>query len=514
MNFEEQYEKIINDKETVKEFDGTNFSPIPAILAEDYMKDELNDIHDELMGYPEEFKKEPYQMYRRYNAYLNMHFALIENVHPLTSIGMERIERWRRSVDEYEALSGGAIPLIATVTSGSEDIVKSLIPREILELIDNPGRHILAALKYFPSDEEAKSYVDFALKERKAYEKAEETGEEPRIDYTAFKKSRKKGVIKPVGVLSFTLEEDGGTTQADIEWLYVKPEERNHGAANALMAEMLYALKDKNIEAVTMSIDEEQLAADGEPSSFIEPTTELFRKAGIETEDEQEDFEPENEFAPIIHFLTSWKFEGMPVPEENIRTRLSDVNIPGTAKKIAQSGAVEALGKLSDIDFKRTVQGYVNKNPGIYDARLPYAGKERYDTDISCYYKEKGKITGILLARKNYRREIYVDMIQTDVLSVEHFFGMLGFMILSAQKKYSMDTTLIVPVRQEHIVNVFEKLVPELKYRVCVRSALIRPDFDITSEEWEEMREGLKELDDAQIAELTKAAAENALAGG
>ncbi len=69
------------------------------------------------------------------------------------------------------------------------------------------------------------------------------------------------------------------------------------------MYEMLYILKDMQIEAVIMDVDQSLLVSDGEPHISTVPTTALFKEAGVEVEEDGE-FDPEKEFSPLVHFVS------------------------------------------------------------------------------------------------------------------------------------------------------------------------------------------------------------------
>ncbi len=102
MDITEQYESILESEELIKCLDASEYSILPSIWAEPLMNASLEDAKEELLNYPDVFKREPYQMYRRFQALFRCHYDLLVNVHPLTSVGKERIINWRKAVDDIE----------------------------------------------------------------------------------------------------------------------------------------------------------------------------------------------------------------------------------------------------------------------------------------------------------------------------------------------------------------------------------------------------------------------------
>ncbi len=504
MDITEQYESILESEELIKRLDASEYSILPSIWAEPLMNASLEDAKEELLNYPDVFKREPYQMYRRFQALFRCHYDLLVNVHPLTSVGKERIIEWRKAVDDYEALSGSKYPLVTTVTEDSVHLISHLIPKEFTELIGNNKRHILCATRYKPTDEEVKSYVEFALKEREAVEKGEE------VDYTSFTQRTDHGGVVPAGVLCFKTEDTEDGITVHIEWLYVAKEHRNAGLCNALMYEMLHILKDMPIEAVIMDVDQSLMVSDGEPHVSTEPTTALFKEAGVEIEEEE--FDPEKEFSPLVHFISNFKFESGPMPENAVHIKLSDVHmltkmlmVPKKAKEI------HPLSELDDLSFKRIVSRLIISNPGVWDEQLPYVGKGRFDQNLSFYYEDDEEIAGIVLTRKNYENDLVVELIMATKSEEKICEMLLNRTISESYISYPPETNLIIPIHHETVLNIMESHVDNMYYRMGAKAALIRPTSDITTEEWDELVESLQVLSSEELIELSRDLSDGAL---
>ncbi|MCR5467319.1 MAG: GNAT family N-acetyltransferase [Lachnospiraceae bacterium] len=492
MDIIEQYENIVDSKETHDLFYDLDLSPVYAMYAEPVMEKLLADAHKEMDAYPRNFKNEPYQMYRRYLALFKMHYDLLANVHPLTSIGKERIENWRKTVDEYEALSDSKYPLIATVTKNTAHLVKHLIPREYLELIENPKRHVLCAMSYKPTDEEVKSYVDFVLKEN-----------EGTVDFESFSPTEKRGGVVPAGVLSFVEDDgkDGKTIR--LEWLYVAPERRNMGLCNALYYEMLYILRDTDFEAIVATMDQRLLSGDGEKHEPVEPTTALLRAAGIAPEDRE--FDPKNEYAPLVHFITNMKFQAEPITERELVFTTSNIRMTSEVLKEAKKHDLHSLWELDDLTFRKLTSKILFNRTGVYDNQIPFVGRKRYDADISVFYEENAEIKGILLARQDYRGRILVEMEFGDKPEEAICRKLFTRFMIEVLKKYEGKPQLVVPISEEVLLNVSEQLLINPKYNVAAGIALIRPENDISSEEWNEAVQALQNLSAEELEKLSNA---------
>ena len=82
--------------------------------------------------------------------------------------------------------------------------------------------------------------------------------------------------------------------------------------------------------------------------------------------------------------------------------------------------------------------------------------------------------------------------------------------ISEALTKYDKNTHFVVPVRHDIIVRLMENLVDDMYYRVGARAVLIRPQVDVSVEEWEELVNKLQDLSPEQLRELSMEAAKEA----
>lgn len=478
----------------------------------------LVEVGEELNGYPKSFKKEGYQMYRRYRACFGLHYAMIANVHPLWSVGKDRIATWREAVDRYEALSGRTHPLVAVASKDTAYMIEHLIPKEFLDLMGNPRRYMLVAMRYVPSQEEIDSYVDFVIREMNESPK-DKNGDilgdiGSSIDYESFKPSRKKGGVVPAGVLSFVIDEIDGDPVARIEWLYVAKRHRNLGMANALMTKMLYILKDIKGLTVLADLPQSLIEADGEPHVGSEPADEGLRAAGFPMEEEkEEEFEAKAELPPIVHFFTNWKFEGGLIPEEAVRVKISSIEADKRKLVAAMDyPKIHTLDELDDDSYRMTLNRLMKLYPNMYDRELTYVDRGRFERDLSCFFKgERGETEGLCLVYIDRAGNIVIEMAQTLTDDERVFSIMLHYVIAMAKGKYMNTTNLIIPLRQERMVKALESIVPSVTYRTMLRAALIEPADDITTEEWESVTDELAKIGNDDLYELAKALTEDAL---
>lgn len=477
MNYEETYEELLKDPDVLQHFDEKNvqFDPVTGLLADEDFGLFMKGIKEEMDGYPAELKAEPYQMYRRFLAYFGMCYDYICNMPILSSAGKDRIVLWHKAVDEYSALSNGSYPLVCSVTKPYAHLVKHLLPQEYIDVIDQPDRYVLTAMRYMPSEFEVEAYVTYAKRERKAAEIGEN---EISFDGCVTDAILRGGVV-PAGVLSFLVDKEGDDTIIRIEWLYVAKEHRNHHMADALLAEMLYMVSAFNVEAVLFDVEPTLLAEEGEPHLFEEPTRPFFHSP---TENEDE-FSPDDTFAPIVYFFTKWQFIGGMFRGGQVIARLSDfkINKRVVARINGISGLV-ALASVSPIEFKRFTQEMINKYPGKFERSIPFAGMSRYDKDISCYYNN-GLVKGILLAHVGWDGRIVIDMVAGKNFPTDGLRILYLFFAKEAMKKYPLDTRVFIRVWSKKDSKQIEKMLSEVRYLLQVRLALLAPDIDVTTDD-------------------------------
>lgn len=410
-------------------------------IKNSYILEEVMEEKKEALKSPDDaMKASPWLMFRRYMEYFRMHYVHIGMVHPMLSVGKDRIAQWRRAVDEYEKLFDGYFPYVSLVTEKNFSKIQHMIPTDILDLAGNPGRYIIAAYQVMLPE-----------------------GEGGVEDYP----------LEVAGVMSFNLRNMDGETIVVIDWLRSDKEHQDANALDALMAEMLYMLKDTPVSGITfdMRFDE------------------------IVTTDIDEDGNEIDIMSPIASLMERWYFEASMVPDEELITdagslmKIVDIDPEG-----APNTEICSIDKMSDDEFKEVTSRYIKEDPGVYDNGIPFANKKRYDRKMSYFARKKGAIVGILLVYRNYRDEIYVEMARgdSDEITME--------LILTALEEVSeivkKDQQVIIPVKREYAALFTEKYLPDAKPTVLIRSTLLAPDEseDITSEEWDEVTENIEEL--------------------
>ena len=499
MDFDKILEDVFTNPGAAAALGGAGVNPLPALAAEPLIKEDIRATREGLYFLRDRLKQEPYRMNTEYRGYLEMITALVANTHPLLSVGKERTAQWEEAADEYEALSGGACPLAVRITKESAHTVSHLIPREYLDLIENENRYILAAMRYMPSEEERAVYREYVRKTLTAY--INETGDE--TDDSAFAGVQNAGDLVPAGVLSFVLDYDEGTPIARVEWLYVAPEHRNRRLADLLMTRMLSMLSDYAPEAIIANIDQDHISGSGEPRPRFDPDLEpVLLELGFQEDEDEEDYDPEKDFPPLVHFLVKWKFAIQYRTEDEAFFKISDLKLPENARK--KTKEPEPIKGLDENKLRAAMRKFIEKQPERYDSQLSETDMSRFDPDISVFTAEGGEVDGLLLARKNHMGYIVFDMFCTKDGLEDSMMDLLSCVKGLITEKYGEDAVVCTPFHQELELKLFEDCVPSLKYRLNAAAVMIKPSADVTTEEWDSFVEALQELSPEDMQELSR----------
>ena len=90
--------------------------PTEAIKSSYILDEVMEEKRQELASLDEATKASPWLTFRSYMEYFRMYYAYIGMVHPMLSVGRDRIIQWRRAVDQYEKLFDGYFPYVSLVT--------------------------------------------------------------------------------------------------------------------------------------------------------------------------------------------------------------------------------------------------------------------------------------------------------------------------------------------------------------------------------------------------------------
>ena len=411
--------------------------PSKAIQNSHILEMTMEEKKEELRSLDETTRKSPWLTFRRYMEYFRMHYVHIGMVHPMLSVGRDRIAEWRKAVDEYEKLFDGYFPYVSIVTEKMFPKVWHLIPKELLELSRDPDRYIIAAYQVMLPEGSG--------------------GEE---DYP----------IEVAGVMSFSLRDVDGDTVVMIDWMKSDSEHEDANALDALMAEMFYMIKDTPVTGIVFDLSfEEMIRAsydiDGNEKAAMSPLTSLMER---------------------------WYFEASLVPDEELITDVGSLmKILDADPKGDPNTHISSIEKMTEEEYLEITRRYIREEPGVYDNGIPLAGRKRYDSRLSFFAKKKGAVAGVLLAYRNHRNEIYVDMAcgDTDGIAME--------LILTAleenQGRVNNGQQVIIPVKRESACNFANTFLPDAKPTVKIRCTLLAPDpdEDITSDEWAEAAENI-----------------------
>ncbi len=412
--------------------------PTEAIKSSYILDEVMEEKRQELASLDEATKASPWLTFRSYMEYFRMYYAYIGMVHPMLSVGRDRIIQWRRAVDQYEKLFDGYFPYVSLVTERMFPKVRHLIPTELLELSGNPDRYIIAAYQVMLPE-----------------------GNGGAEDYP----------LEVAGVMSFTLRDMDGEIIVNIDWLRSDKDHEDANALDALMAEMFYMIKDTPVSGISFDMRLEDLIV-----------------TGIDDDGKEIDM-----MSPLSRVLERWYFVGDIVPDEELITdvkslmKIVDIDPEGDLNT-----EILPIDTMTPEEFKEITSRYIKEEPGVYDNGIPLVDKNRYDRKLSFVAKKKGAVAGVLLVYKNYRDEIYIEMVHgdTDGITME--------LILTALEEVSgsikNDQQVIIPVKREYAADFTAKYLPDNKPSVLVRSTLVAPDDDITSDEWADAIEHIEEL--------------------
>ena len=304
--------------------------PTEAIKSSYILDEVMEEKRQELASLDEATKASPWLTFRSYMEYFRMYYAYIGMVHPMLSVGRDRIIQWRRAVDQYEKLFDGYFPYVSLVTERMFPKVRHLIPTELLELSGNSDRYIIAAYQVMLPE-----------------------GNGGAEDYP----------LEVAGVMSFTLRDMDGEIIVNIDWLRSDKDHEDANALDALMAEMFYMIKDTPVSGISFDMRLEDLIVPDE--ELITDVKSLMKIVDID-------------------------------PEGDLNTEILPIDT------------------MTPEEFKEITSRYIKEEPGVYDNGIPLVDKNRYDRKLSFVAKKKGAVAGVLLVYKNYRDEIYIEMVHGD----------------------------------------------------------------------------------------------------
>lgn len=426
---DEQINAFLASKELTDAIDeNLAYNPIPALQDQYILEDLIEEKRQMMEGFSDEEKESASFMTDRYRELFRMHYAFIGIVEPLMTVGKERIEQWRKDVDAYEALFDHRFPLLATVNKNAADKVKNLIPKKFLDLIDDPKRHIISALAFQAGG----------------------------IDYDG-----KENRLVPCGTLSFKLVPDDGDMICELEWIYVDPQFREYHYGDALMCEMFHMIKDENVCGVRGVTT---------PDRFINPSA---AKQGT--------------VPAFSMFLDKWKFSGVFANSPEVLLSLKELS--GISKNIRQGMEKKEpapLYDLGDDEFKLAMKKLLQDAYEPDDEFLPYAGKDFYDTDISCFYRDKGGVSGILLARLNQRDELEVVFLKAQTEEV--LLALMNYALENALMKYAPTKKVSARVKSDFGAELVEDIfnIAPLLPEIIITMSAPAPEDDMDEEAYEE----------------------------
>ena len=430
------------ESEPVKKVTGETVAIDPSeAIKNSYILDAVMEEKKKELRKPDDATKtSPWLTFRRYMEYFRMHYVHIGMVHPMLSVGKDRIAQWRKAVDEYEELFDGYFPYVSLVTEKMFPMVRHLIPQELLDLSGDPDRYIIAAYQVMLPE-----------------------GDGGAEDYP----------LEVAGVMSFCLRDMDGEVAVVIDWIRSDKEHYEANAMDALMAEMFYMIKDTPVRGIIYDMRFDEMVASGYDDAGNEIST----------------------MSPLSRLLERWYFEGNMVPDEELVTDAGSLmKIVDLAPEEDLNTEICSIAKMTDEEFAEITRRYIKAEPGVYDHGIPFVSKKRYDKKLSYFARKNGAVAGILLVYKNYRNELYVEMAHgdTDEITME--------LILTALEEISgsmaKDQQVIIPVKREYTSDFTAKYLPDVKPSVLIRSALFAPDEseDITSDEWDDAVENIDEL--------------------
>ncbi len=350
------------------------------IKTQDSILSLLNANLDRIVTRYEKNPEDRTEIETAYTIKLNVLSHMAKLFNPFTTYGRDRLKEVRKCSKEYESF---VAPLITRITKDNIDSFSKVLTSDLKEDVEVGKLHALGAIRSSNSEPFGAGAIVYKVEQS------------PFVD----------GNI------------------GRILWLYVHEDFRKLGTANHLLAELMAAMQEQNIEHITMN------SPLGDDMDQVKG-----------------------------YFMASWLFEMENTINPDCMMRIRDIKNIQKLKDYTKG--VNTLASLKDGTGANGVKNALKRI-----GRPAYLSNETMDSDyidpdLSYYLGTETTIKAMLLTHRLPSGTVRVEYLRSESDSIEDEKKLISCFIKDAVIKCSEDTVLYIPLNSEDMAYFLEGICP------------------------------------------------------